>query len=678
MISKKKRTIAALMAGCMLVLSPVSVDGALFAKKGVNVSKVTKVTIKRTSATKAKVKFAKINKAKGYQVVYAANKGFSKGKKAVNTTKNVVMLKSLQSEKVYYVKIRGFKVVKNKKVYGAFSKVVKVNAWEKKEEKTSSPTCTPPAELATEVPVSTPGTEPVQTPELVVTVQPETTPELVATAQPETTPELVVTSQPETTPETMETENPATPTPLPQEYPTVLPYPTALPHPTEVPRPLGTPLSGPNAAKEPTNTPVVTEPPALPKVTPATKPTSSPEFVTEPPVSTPCPKVTANPEKQTSIKDLKTKEERFKEGMNRFSYDVFEQIGTNDNMFISPFSLSMALSMLVNGSNEQAKTELEQALGITNLDEWNSMVKQYVNYENSKYTKLDVANSIWHSPYILENKSAKESFIPTMKEYYGVEFFERNLYTEDTREEINEWASNRTNGMIPKFLKSNLSEDTKIFFMNAVYFQAKWQNDFSEYSTHKAEFNGKNKKTEVDMMYQGNSHFSYLVKNGLRGIELQYSDNMVMDVFITEEENKNAGDVFSALSSKEKTQLLEDLGNSEMVRISKLYFPKFQFGYEAQELEKLLQNLGIKSIYSAGGLSGISEEVFISTIKQSTKIEVDEYGTKAAAVTGMSGITCMPPAEDQIIFNVNRPFVYVIRDKETGVILFMGVMQDME
>lgn len=576
MFSKKKRMFAALLAGSMLVLSSAPADG-LFAKKGVQVAKVTGVTAKRTSETKAKVKFAKIKKAKGYQVVYATNKSFSKGKKTVSTNKNVVTLKGLKSENVYYVKIRGFKAQQNKKVYGAYSKVVKIDSWIK--DKVES---TPVAEI---------------------TKAPENTPLAEATKVPESTPVAEATKVPESTPEVV---------------------------------------------------------------------------ATEVPMATKLPQVTAKPEAQTPIKDLKTSQERFKEGVNRFSYNVFEQVGTNENAFISPFSLSVCLSMVANGANDEARAELEEALGITDLNEWNEMIKKYVSYENSQNTKLDIANSIWHLPGMMNSSFAKDTYIPNMTNYYGADVFERVLFADETKEEINAWADKRTNGMIPKFLKENLSTDTMVYFMNAVYFESRWQNEFLEMNTGKKIFYGKNKQSEVDMMYQGDSHFSYIEEKGLRGIELPYEDDMVMDVFITEDEDKNVGDVFSGLSSKEKTDLLENLGKAETTRIKRLRFPKFQLEYKVDNLAEIMQNMGVHGIYKQGGLSGISEELVAGGITQKTKIEVDEYGTKAAAVTGMQAVGALPPNGNEVIFDVDRPFVYVIRDTNTGVILFMGIMQDME
>lgn len=387
-------------------------------------------------------------------------------------------------------------------------------------------------------------------------------------------------------------------------------------------------------------------------------------------------------EKTTTPKADATAEEKevFTKGVNDFSYELFEKLAQGENVVVSPYSVSMALSMADVGAGGETKKELEQVLGIKELNSWNNSVRWYMDRDFGEQTKVLTANSLWldHTVALVEN--AKDDFLKILTEDYRADVEQRDLHTDATREAVNQWAAEHTENMIPKLYDRNI--EAQIILINAIYFEGKWETPFDKEDTYQQKFYGANKTTKVDMMHQYNEAYAYAECGELQAIELPYKDDtVVMDVIMRKPATCGTGrlstlEYWNALTKKEKENMFATLSEGNWETFSEIAIPRFEMEWE-QSMVKELKQMGINSMFAENAdfsksfLGSGMDDVF-----QKAKIIVEETGTKAAAVTVIEKANCAM-VEEEKKFIAEEPFLFVIRDAENGTILFMGDMEEL-
>lgn len=378
----------------------------------------------------------------------------------------------------------------------------------------------------------------------------------------------------------------------------------------------------------------------------------------------------------TSVKTDITSFDQLKNGINEFSMNMYSALPADENIFYSPYSISSALSMLDVGANGATKKELENALGITDLDEWNAEMKTYLSKDWSQNTFVNTANSVWMNKDTSWSADIEKDFLTPAKDYYSGEVYEADFNGQPDKvvQNVNNWVSTNTNKMIPEILKE-IPGGTVMMLINAVYFEGKWDTPFTEDKTFQSSFYGTDKESVVDMMHLYGEHFTYMDNGEIKGITLPYDgDNVVMKVFMPTTDDGDINELFDKLSNEEKQKLIDSLDNANNVEIDTLQLPKFTDEQSIDGLDEILQNMGIRSAYSdSADFSKIADGIAVSSVNHRAKVIVDENGTKAAAETDiMVKETAMMPSEETYNFIVDKPFVYVIEDQSTGMILFMG------
>lgn len=359
---------------------------------------------------------------------------------------------------------------------------------------------------------------------------------------------------------------------------------------------------------------------------------------------------------------------------NGFSFAMFQKLVAENergNFMASPLSVSMAMSMLANGAAGDTRDEILNTLGfeekeLADVNLFNRrLAKDLMEVDHT--TKVSLANSIW----IDQAFKVYDSFLSVNRETYGAEIFNVNLSAEQTRKDINKWASDKTYGMIPEFFKT--APGGAVCLMNALYFNGKWTNKFDKALTAEGEFHNADGTLSHPMMMKANrSTFSgFHDDKGASWIGLYYGNSAYKLVLILPDEGIALSDYLATLTKEEWQEY-----NSYYHVVDcegSITFPKFSMESEL-ELAEILAKLGIEKVFMSGVADFslmTSQEMAVNRVKQATKVRFDEEGTEAAAVTAVTGITDPGPL-NKLDFVFDRPFAFIIQESSSKAILFTG------
>lgn len=367
----------------------------------------------------------------------------------------------------------------------------------------------------------------------------------------------------------------------------------------------------------------------------------------------------------------------------QFAFELFSNVfneeakGEDKSFMVSPFSLSMALAMTWNGAAGETKTAMQETLKMGNYsdDDINGYYKKLKEalLKTDPSTQLSIANAIFTNKFI----TIKPNFIKTNTDYYHATVQPVDFSLPTTKDIINRWASDNTNNLIKEVIDKTNADDL-MYLLNAIYFKGIWTTKFDAKNTSKKAFLTENgTKRTVDMMSQ-TAKFNYTEDEIMQVVQLPYGNQAFSMLVLLPQSGKKQTDVVSALQNKEywgKTRTA--LRQAEVV----LSLPKFKTEYSIK-LNEVLGKMGMGVAFDPykADFSRMSEiSAFISFVKQDTYISTDESGTEAAAVTviGME-MTSAAPGPQKVIFNADRPFIYVIQENSTGAILFMGAVKDIQ
>ncbi|MDR3118485.1 MAG: serpin family protein [Mediterranea sp.] len=359
---------------------------------------------------------------------------------------------------------------------------------------------------------------------------------------------------------------------------------------------------------------------------------------------------------------------------NEFAFGFFKTVVDNEekeNVFVSPLSASIALSMAANGAAESTLEEMKTTLGFENysLDEMNVYYEKLVDglpaVDNT--TTLGIANSIW----IKEGFNVKQPFVDVNKDRYDAEVKYLDFNSRQAVDVINQWCSDQTNRRITNIL-DYIDPDARLFLINALYFKGVWAGKFDRRNTVPDDFTAASgQKKKVDMMRR-ECGTPYASDEGLRILELPYGNEAFSMIILLPDEDQSIDNIVDRLTSENWKRWLERLNNHTV----DVKLPKFKMEYSRElinDLKELGMNIpfGIDADFSKMSDAGL----FIGLVKQDAFVEVNEEGTEAAAVTvvGMFATSLPDGGKPQVIpFHVNRPFICIIKEKSTGAILFMG------
>ncbi|MDD2396999.1 MAG: serpin family protein [Tissierellia bacterium] len=357
-----------------------------------------------------------------------------------------------------------------------------------------------------------------------------------------------------------------------------------------------------------------------------------------------------------------------------FTWNLFKESSENQgNIMISAPSAYFALAMTLNGADNETKTEMLKALSADNitLEDLNNGLNDFMTLmSKDRIAKFSITNSIW----LREGYNANKDFLQANADYYSAYIKSLDFSDASAPDTINKWVKEATNEKIDKIV-DEISDDLVMYLINAIYFKGDWKEEFSPNKTREMKFNAPTGKVKTDFMNR-RGNIDYLKLNDITGVVLPYLDEQFAFVGLLPAEGQTPKDLINDLSALDLARLLKD----KEVKNIELSLPKFESSYE-DSLKNELSNLGMNIAFEpySADFSLMSEnfkkDLYISEVKQKTYIKVDEKGTEAAAVTVVGAeATSMPVELPKIVFD--RPFVYGIVDVETGIPLFIGIMEN--
>ncbi len=360
-----------------------------------------------------------------------------------------------------------------------------------------------------------------------------------------------------------------------------------------------------------------------------------------------------------------------------FSGELFRQIiknrEHNKSMLISPLSIMIALAMTENGAEGDTLADLEEFFGMSR-EELNQGLSEFAAcLPSSKEAKLHLANSIWfREGKMLLNSAFAERNVNLYKATLREAPFDQS-----TVEEINNWVSENTDGMIKKLL-DQIDGDTMMYLINALLFDAAWAEPYLAYQIREGEFTAIDGTLQTVQMMREHEHYLYIDDENAEGF-LKYYNGGYAFVALLPDEGVSVYDYAENLNLLNIRGALTDSRNYREI-ITEI--PQFKYEFDI-ELSGVLKKMGLDRCFAGEGanFSGMGEStdgnLCISRVLHKTAIELTAYGTKAAAVTAVemkaeSAEPMGPPLE----ISLDRPFVYMIVETETMLPIFMGVVTE--
>lgn len=355
---------------------------------------------------------------------------------------------------------------------------------------------------------------------------------------------------------------------------------------------------------------------------------------------------------------------------NTFAVNLFKTQIDKQSKVLSPLSVSFLMGMLANGAEGDTQKEILKTLGVdeVSLQSLNEAYRALLNSTatNDKQTTINIANCIAAD----KRFSLKRDFQKTVLGMYDANVESLDFSTSKAVDKINEWCSKQTNGMIPKIIDQLSAADVAVL-MNAIYFEGAWETPFEKEETKEENFRGYTRNIKrVQMMHQEDD-FSYLSNDIFEAVTLPYGNRTYSMTVLLPKEGVSIEEMMKQVDAQKIGSLYRDMQKY----VVDLKLPKFTTSTEVT-LNDAVSKLGAPSIFNgAANFKNMSDAtIFISKMLQKAKIEVSEEGTKAAAITaGMVAMTALDPNEPRHVnFHANRPFVYIITERQTGAIFFIG------
>ena len=366
-------------------------------------------------------------------------------------------------------------------------------------------------------------------------------------------------------------------------------------------------------------------------------------------------------------------------GNSDFAFDLYQALNEeDDNTFYSPYSISLALAMTYASARGETEQQMADTLhfilpqdrlhpAFNSLDIELSQRGEGAQGKDGEGFRLNIVNAIWGQ----KDYEFLTTFLDTLAENYGagLRLLDFISAPDESRLTINNWVSDQTEGRIENLIPQGLiNELTRLVLTNAIYFNAAWQYPFNEDMTEDSPFYLLDEEEVTVPMMRQTESFGYAEGEGYQAVELPYDGGELSMVILL----PRAGqfEVFEGLLDAQRVDaIVNDLAQRPVI----LTMPKFEFESDFS-LKETLAMMGMPVAFSGNadfsGMTG-NRDLFIADVVHKAFVSVDEAGTEAAAATAVvMELTAVP--ETPVEVTIDHPFIFLIRDIETGTILFVG------
>ncbi len=357
----------------------------------------------------------------------------------------------------------------------------------------------------------------------------------------------------------------------------------------------------------------------------------------------------------------------------QFAFDLAKQVSAQEgqakNVFISPLSLHIALGMLLNGANGQTAQEIQKTLKL----DAQTLAEANQTYQNlmenlpgvDPAVTLTLANSVWYR----NTFQVETPYQDVLKQTFKADISAQDFTDAATVGKINSWASEKTKGKITKVI-DQIQPDNVMFLLNALYFKGDWKTQFDPAKTIDAPFKLASGGTVNVRMMRLNIPLRRTFTADYAAFELPYGSDKYAMTLLLPSENATTETLLASLNEAAWSQMQQNMTAGK----TDIGLPKFTLNYEIN-LNKVLSTMGMPTAFTDGAdftKMNAKGGLMLSFVKQNTFVAVDEKGTEAAAVTA-TGVSTTSYQEPTLL---DRPFVFVIHEKTSGTVLFVGKIDD--
>ncbi len=381
-----------------------------------------------------------------------------------------------------------------------------------------------------------------------------------------------------------------------------------------------------------------------------------------------------------NLRVLQAEEQEMVVSSSRFAMDLFHQLQKSEdvNQFFSPYSIHQALSMAINGNEGEVLEEFIQVLryGGMGVEEANEAAQSLTKFllELDPKVRLSIANAIWYK----QEWEVHPEFEETVRNSFGAEVVGLDMGNPQSVNVINNWIEQNTEGLIKDMLDA-IPANAAMYLVNPIYFKADWKYRFNASNTREAPFHvSPGDEVAVDMMrMEEAASMRYFSDGGLEYLEIPYSTGQYnMGVIISDEFDLD--DKLQDFSFEDLEYWRENATEANFI----LQMPKFKLRYKMEKMNEDLMALGLEKPFYPSPMNFTklfahpTDPMYISRVIHDALIEVDERGSEAPAATIVEvSYTSVGPHQPRV-FALDKPFVFLIQDKHSGAILFMGKLGD--
>ena len=375
---------------------------------------------------------------------------------------------------------------------------------------------------------------------------------------------------------------------------------------------------------------------------------------------------------------LSRAEEVLADGNLDFAFRLFQQVNATEtqqaNWIISPLSASLALGMTANGAAGNTLEEIKNTLGfgtfeLAAMNSYNQkLIKELLNLDNT--TRLNIANSVWLNNSLPVN----DSFVDVNKDMYGALVKNIELNSSKAIETMNKWAAEQTNNAIKNVI-AKVPSGAMFYILNALYFKGTWKKPFKKSATKTERFTNADKSSAKVAMMNQQETFNYIYNDDFCIAEFPYGNEAFSMVVLLPTDEKELEKALDKLTADNWRDWYEQRYEQKL----NVKLPRFEINYK-KDLIGDMQLMGIKDAFNreTADFASLSSKsnLYLNILDQYNYIKVNEEGTEAASVTSSGGGFGANVSKKEE-FYVDRPFAFMIKEKSTGTILFMGKVTKM-